>query len=247
LSFQDHFSGHAGDYAQFRPVYPDLLFQRIASLCETRDLVWDVGCGNGQASLGLAKQFGQVHATDASAQQIAQAPATPNIMFKAEPAEACSLPSHSADAVVIAQALHWFDHDRFYQEVRRVAKPGGLVVAVTYVWAKITPQIDDAMWRFVKGDTFDYWPPDRAFVDQEYRTLPFPFPRLEFPPTDLTMKWPLEGLLAYVSTWSAVRRYIAATGRDPVPDARALLAPLWGAPDTVRDVTWRLVVLAGRV
>jgi ubiquinone/menaquinone biosynthesis C-methylase UbiE len=36
------------------------------------------------------------------------------------------------DLVTVASAIHWFDLDRFYAEVRRVVKPGGAIAAWTY-------------------------------------------------------------------------------------------------------------------
>ncbi len=56
-TFPDHFSGHATDYARFRPDYPDALFAWMASLAPdpAQAVGWDVGCGNGQATLRLAE------------------------------------------------------------------------------------------------------------------------------------------------------------------------------------------------
>jgi len=32
IDFKDHFSGHAADYAAYRPTYPPALFELLASL-----------------------------------------------------------------------------------------------------------------------------------------------------------------------------------------------------------------------
>jgi len=125
MSFQDHFSGHAGAYHEARPTYPDALYDWLAAQARVRDLVWDAGCGNGQASVALARRFARVHATDPSAAQIANAEMHSNIDYRVEPAEQCSLASASADLVTVAQALHWFDFARFFAEVERVLPVNG--------------------------------------------------------------------------------------------------------------------------
>ncbi|HYG65995.1 MAG TPA: SAM-dependent methyltransferase, partial [Thermoanaerobaculia bacterium] len=64
MTFKDHFSGHAADYASFRPGYPAVLFERVAALPRHRRLAWDCGTGSGQAAVGLAEHFERVIATD---------------------------------------------------------------------------------------------------------------------------------------------------------------------------------------
>jgi hypothetical protein len=73
MTFQDHFSGHASDYARARPRYPPALFGALAVLAPGRSLAWDAGTGNGQAAAGLAEHFTCVVATDPSAAQLAEA------------------------------------------------------------------------------------------------------------------------------------------------------------------------------
>src|SRR5438067_13324255 len=119
-SFPDLFSGHAALYARARPTYPESLIAEVAALAPGNKLAWDAGTGNGQAARLLARHFQRVHASDASAEQIAVAEPHPQINFAVEPAERCSLPDASCDLVLAAQALHWFDRDLFYAEVRRV-------------------------------------------------------------------------------------------------------------------------------
>ena len=53
-TFKDHFSGHAADYAKFRPNYPPKLFDHLASISPKRELAWDCATGSGQAAVGLA-------------------------------------------------------------------------------------------------------------------------------------------------------------------------------------------------
>ena len=56
----DHFSAVAKQYVQSRPTYPPGLFEWLAHTCSGCGLAWDVGAGNGQASIGLAAHFQRV-------------------------------------------------------------------------------------------------------------------------------------------------------------------------------------------
>src|SRR6266567_748317 len=114
MKFKDHFSGHAVEYAKFRPRYPDKLFEYLASSSPRHELAWDCATGNGQAAAGLARHFDSVIATDASAQQIKSAQPNDRISYRVAPAEASGIDSSSVDLILVAQALHWFDLDAFF-------------------------------------------------------------------------------------------------------------------------------------
>lgn len=245
-SFPDHFSAVAAAYATHRPTYPDALFDWIARVAPAHDVVWDCACGSGQATGALAERFAYVVATDGSAEQLSHAPATPRTVWKLATAEASGLPEHSVDAVTIAQALHWFDLERFWPEVRRVVRPGGLVAAWSYGMPGVGDVTIDAALRHFHDETVGpWWPLNRGHVDAGYRTLAFPFPALDPPPFAMRMSWSLDQLLGYIGSWSATRRFRDAEGRDPVPRLHEALHPHWG--EAVRDVAWPLTVLAGHV
>jgi SAM-dependent methyltransferase len=246
-TFHDHFSGHAGVYRDFRPVYPAALYEAIAERSPATTAVWDCACGNGQASLGLAEKFDQVYATDASAQQIEQATPHPRISYSVAPAEASGLPDHSVDTVLVAQALHWFDFERFYAEVERVVRPGGLFVAVGYENAAVTPEVDAIVLHLTRDILGPYWPKESRFLHGRYSDIPRRFEPVEMPDLFMTTDWTLDQLVGYLSTWSSLQRYKAAEGKDPLPAIRADLAKVWGDPEASKRVAWHLVILAGRV
>lgn len=241
----DHFSGHAADYARFRPGYPPALFDWIAGLTAGHDLAWDCGCGNGQASLPLAEHYARIQATDLSAEQIAQAPAHPRVAYRAAAAEDSGLADASADLVTIAQALHWFDFDRYYAEVRRVLKPGGVIAAWTYQLLRADPAIEAVLLDFYRRELGPHWPAERRWVDAGYQGMPFPFAELPAPAFEIRLRWQLADLLAYLGTWSASRRLMQAEGRDPMPALGERLAPLWGPGE--RSIVWPIALRAGRV
>jgi SAM-dependent methyltransferase len=244
--FKDHFSGHAAEYREFRPAYPPELFAFLASASPGRELAWDCGTGNGQAAVGLAAHFAKVFATDASPQQLAAAERHPRVEYAVAQAEKCPLQDGCVDLVTVAQALHWFDHDRFYAEVRRVTRPGGLLAATCYFAPSVTPEVDPVLRRW-EGFIRPYWTPERRWVDAGYRTIPFPFPELETPRFELTLESTLHGFLGYLGTWSATKQYVKAHGADPLERFRPEFAAAWGEPDTVRTVRWEFNVRLGRV
>lgn len=139
---KDYFSKQSTDYARYRPRYPDSLFSYLASLVSTHDCAWDCATGNGQAALGLADHFENVIATDISEAQLSGAFQHPRIRYKVALAEAAGFPAESVDLITVAQALHWFNVDAFYEEVNRVAKPGGAIGVWCYELNNIEPDID---------------------------------------------------------------------------------------------------------
>jgi ubiquinone/menaquinone biosynthesis C-methylase UbiE len=247
MSFQDHFSEHAGDYAAARPTYPAALFQWLADQCLHHDLVWDVGCGNGQASLALAHHFQRIHASDPSAEQIANAPQDPRITWRVESAEICSLRNHSVDLVTAAQAFHWFNQARFCAEANRVLRPGGVVAVWCYGMSRVDAAVDAVFHELYEARLGDYWPHERRHVENGYRALPFPFEVItDAPHFAMSQEWNLDQYLAYLRTWSASQRHLRETGRDAVGELAQAFSEAWGDPATVREVRWPLSLRAGR-
>ncbi len=245
MTFKDHFSGHANSYAKARPGYPAELFGWLASLCDERALAWDCATGSGQAASMLAKDFAAVIATDASAAQIENAVHAANITYRVAPAERSALESASVDLVTVAQALHWFDIDAFYAEVRRVLKPGGVIAAWGYHLTRVSAHIDRAIEMFDAEIIGPYWPPERRHIDARYGDLDFPFARIEAPELAMHLAWNRRQFLDYIGTWSAVQRYRQAKGHDPLVWLENEIAAYW-REDDVRDVSWPIFFLAGR-
>jgi SAM-dependent methyltransferase len=247
MSFSDHFSGVASEYAEYRPLYPDALFDWLAGLAPRRDLAWDCATGSGQAAVALAARFDRVVATDASAGQIAAATRYPRVEYRVAPAEASGLQPGSVDTLTVAQALHWFDRPAFYAEARRVLRRDGVVAAWTYGHPSIDePRADAVLQRFYSRTVGPYWPPERALVDAAYRTIEFPFAEVEPPAFEMETRWTLDSLVGYAATWSAVTRFRAATGEDPMPDFAAALEAAWGDPGLARRIAWPLALRVGR-
>jgi len=187
--FEDHFSGHAEQYAQNRPQYPDEIYAYLASIAPGHSLAWDCGTGNGQAAIGLAKYFDKVHATDASAEQISRAYPHEKVEYRVEPAEHASLDDASVDLVTVAVAVHWFNFDEFYAEVKRVLKPGGILSAWTYSLPEISTEMDQLVSEYYFDIVGEYWPERIHYLEERYQTLPFPFREITPPPFTMKIHW----------------------------------------------------------
>jgi SAM-dependent methyltransferase len=247
VSFSDHFSEVADAYAAFRPSYPDALGVFLASVAPGRGLAWDCATGSGQAATMLAAHFDSVVATDASAEQIASAEPHERVRYEVAPAHESGLPDHSCDLVTVAQAAHWLDLPLFYAEARRVLKPGGVLAIWCYVRAQTNRHnINEAIRHFQYERIERYWPPGRELVEDGYRSLPFPFERIETPELEMTARWRCAELLGYIGTWSAVARYRAAETRDPMADLADSLTRLCPQSEEVLDIRWPLYIRAGR-
>lgn len=245
MSFKDHFSTQAATYAKARPTYPPALFAELARLAPGRALAWDAGTGNGQAAVALAAQFERVVATEPSAAQLAQAVPHGRVTYHQSAETAPMLADGSVDLVTVAQAAHWFDRPKFYLEVKRVLRPGGVVALWTYGLCVISPEIDATVYRFYNGPIGPYWPAERHHPETGYRELDFAFAEQPFPATAMELNWTLAEFTAYLRSWSAVTRFIKDRGIDPVPALEADLAPLWGG--NARKVSWPLAGRLGRV
>lgn len=242
----DNFSSNSSDYATFRPGSPNEVFDFLYRKVSSFDVAWDCGTGNGQVAAELADRFGQVYATDISREQLALAPAKDNIIYLQERAEQTSLPANSINLVTVAQAIHWFDFDRFYAEVNRVAAPGCIIAAWTYSTMKLTPAIDKVIDRLYLDITQPYWDKERAYVDAGYRTIPFPFEEIVTHEFQIVKQWPIERFVGYLRTWSGVKHFIAREKHDPLLLVLDDLKAAWGS-DELQEVRWPVHMRAGVV
>jgi SAM-dependent methyltransferase len=245
VSFKDHFSKQAADYAKFRPRYPQELFDYLGKIAPSRELAWDCGTGNGQAAVGIASVFDHVIATDASEKQIDNAQPHERVEYRVAPAENSGIESGTLDLIMVAQALHWFDLPRFYQEVSRVLKNNGVLAASAYKFFHITPEIDQLVnHRYYDKIVGPFWPSERVLVE-EFEKLPFPFCEVQMASFEMTARWDMKHLVGYLRSWSATQRFIAANNRDPLEKIAGQLRAAWGDAKQTRRVSWPLTLRVG--
>ena len=245
--FEDHFSAKAETYIRHRPAYPDELFAYLVSLSPHRHLAWDCGTGNGQAALGLADFFRRVVATDASTDQIALAPSRKGIEFRIARAEEAGLESHTVALVTVAVAVHWFDLDKFYAEVRRVLSPGGVLAVWCYPLPEIAPAVDRILDGYLRETLSGYWPDGFRYVLDGYRSLPFPFDEVRPPSFSMETSWSAADIMGFLQSWSGTTNFERQRGFNPVEQIRPSLIEAWGAEVESRSLRWKLFLRIGQV
>jgi SAM-dependent methyltransferase len=162
---QAGYTSEAATYVRGRPEYPAALVGwlrarlGLSSGCNAVDL----GAGSGKFTRLMLETGAAVAAVEPVQAMRGQLSTTlPAVSVLAGSAQAIPLPSASQDALVCAQAFHWFATEAALAEIRRVLKPGGRLGLVWNVrdesvdWVAtitriITPYEGDAP-RFYKGD-----------------------------------------------------------------------------------------------
>ena len=241
------FSGMAAEYAASRPLYPPALFEWLASTVKRRDMAWDAATGNGQAAVGLARHFDRVVATDRSPVQIGHGMRHDRVEYRVAPAEESGLESGSIDLVAVAAAIHWFDLPRFYEEVRRVIRPGGTLAAWTYHVAYVGPPLDRVLRPFYDDVVGPHFAAGARMVDARYEGLTLPGEPLEPPSFSVSTRWNADQVLRFIRTWSGIETCIAVTGKDPVVAIEGAIRQALGGGDSAVDLTWPLYVRATRL
>lgn len=240
----DNFSSNSAQYAQFRPDYPPELYQYLCTRVKNFDCAWDCGTGNGQVALVLAERFKSVNASDLSAAQIEQALPHPRVHYDVCRAELSPYSAQHFDLITVAQALHWFDFDAFYLEVKRVAKPGAVLAVWGYGLLSVNPEIDSLIHHFYTTLIGSYWDSERHHVDEGYSQIPFPFSSVETRNFYIQRQWNLEQLCGYLGTWSSVKKYRQQLGQDPVEVLQLQLNELW-EHSTMYDIQFPVFLKSG--
>lgn len=246
MHYHKFFDDKSEVYKSARPIYPDALIERFAELASERKLVWDCATGNGQAAVGLSKYFESVHATDVSNNQILNALGGENIEYHVEEAESSSLANESVDLITVAQALHWFKFESFWQVVDRVLKPGGSFVSWGYDWFQVNKEVDDIIEKLILRKIHPYWAPQNRILWDGYKDVGFPLKRINIEPWKLEMYWNIDQLFSYIHSWSATRRCMETEGTLFFEEAYESVSKVWGSVKQQKCVSMPLHILAGK-
>ena len=153
------------------------------------------------------------------------------------------------DLITVAEAAHWLPLPAFYNEIRRIARPGVVIAMWSYgLNIAEAPVLEAVIDQVVRGPLGPWWPESIRHIHDRYQTLAFPFPEVNVPPFNAITEGSLESLLGLMRTWSASSRHYAAHDTDPLADHRPALRRAWKrVPTEVRRLRWPLFVRAGRV
>lgn len=246
-SATDHFSSKSREYSYARPLYPEDLFKFLYEITPNKYVAWDCATGNGQAAIGLCKYFRNVIASDASTNQIANTFHRNNIVYAVFSAEKPRIQDDKVDLITVAEAIHWFDFNKFYSEAKRVSRRNAIMAVWSYGMHKIDSEIDKINARLDVGGQIlgSYWPKETRYVKEEYRTIPFPFKEISTPRFEMSVNWSFDDLINYMQTWSAVKRFQIDKKYDPLSLVKQDLKELWGKKEEEKQVKWDLNLRVG--
>ncbi|MFI5155368.1 MAG: class I SAM-dependent methyltransferase [Chitinophagales bacterium] len=244
---KDLFSKQAGIYAKYRPGYPDDLIDFILALVKEREFAWDVATGNGQAAKLLAPYFLKVFATDISAKQISQSAHESGIEYLVAPAEKTDFPDNQYVIISVPLAYICFTFDFFKKYATRVSKPGGIIAVWGYCLIKTdNKELMQFIHQFYTEVVGKYWDPERKYVDEAYRSIPFPYEELPSKQFSIMVYWSKEDLIGYLNTWSSVQHYIEANQKNPVDEFAIKLESIWDG-NGEKQFTFPLFLRIGRI
>ncbi|WP_308166179.1 class I SAM-dependent methyltransferase [Nocardia albiluteola] len=125
------FGAEAAAYDEHRPDYPLAGIRwALEPLGKPDPEVLDLGAGTGKLTAGALAVGARVTAVEPDdGMRAAFATRYPGLTALAGTAESIPLPDDSVDAVLVGQALHWFDQERAFPEIARVLRPGGVLAA----------------------------------------------------------------------------------------------------------------------
>lgn len=224
---KDLFSGHAKEYAAFRPSYPDELIGFIIKRVSKFDQAWDCGTGSGQVARKLAPLFRHVEATDISTNQLDQALRIDNVTYQFCKAEESPFSADTFDLICVGQAVHWFDLEKFFIECNRVARRDAIIALFGYSLVRFNDTFNVILDRFYNDFIYSYWEGERKIVDSEYQSIQFPFDEIPSRKFKMEVNWSMADLAGYLNTWSSVQKYIKVNKVNPVNDLMSQLSPLW--------------------
>lgn len=234
------------------------LFKGLIEHVPSTGVAWDVACGTGQAATSLARLFDRVIGTDLPQSQLDNAAKRNNILYvqcsaSDEPEaleQQLGIYKASVDLITVAQALHWFDLEPFYANVKHFLKPDGILAVWGYTWPVFTesPELSQLIEEIATVILGPHWDPRHRFVEDRYSRIPFPFTKviqtIDVPFEHVELKWSLLDMYGYVASWSAYQTAVNRTGQDPLADIRLRILSTWGDIPSY-TVRFNIYMLAG--
>ena len=207
---------------------------------------WDCATGSGQVAHVLSRHFFKVYANDISQRQLSHAPGDRNIEYHNVPSEDTGFPAGLFDLITVAQAIHWFDFDDFYAEVKRVARKKAVLAVIGYGMVQVSEEIDPLIREFADRMFGHYFSDNRAWLDQRYTTIPFPFQEIPAPDFSSELRWSRQDFEGFLNSWSPVQQYKNDHGSNPADQLMSRIKPFW--PESTNfTVSFPIFIRLGRI
>lgn len=175
----------AASYLAARPRYPASLYNYVINYCRKHSLdgrlesALDVGCGPGANTAPLLESFEKVNGVDPSPgmieqakKQVKEADAARLSFYQGTDTDfANNVAPKSIDLITVAQAIHWFDAPRFYENVCKALKPNGTISFWGYLDPVFVdhPEVSDLHLECLYGEKSlgPYWEPGRKLLREK--------------------------------------------------------------------------------
>lgn len=218
----------SGKYDAYRPTYPDALFEYLLYCNKNEggkecDLLVDVACGTGQVIKALASRFKHAIGIDISQVMLQKAPILPNVSYiNTQSSNMVGIDDGTVDLITVAQGVHWFPNNEFFNEAYRILKNHGTLACWCYgdVYVKNDPELSEIIQQVSAGSEYlqPFWEqPGREICVSLLETLKLPenkFNNIKYSkyiddrsPIALTKVWNLRRFGDYVKTWSSYQRW----------------------------------------
>lgn len=243
---KSQFSKQSELYARYRPSYPEEMYHFIFQHLNKKEVAWDCCTGSGQVAIYLSTNFKKIYANDISLEQLKYAPGKENIDYFRVPAEETGFPSGIFDLITIAQAIHWLDFEKFYDEVKRTAGRDALITVIGYGMVRINEKLNPLIDKFYDFNFSEYFSENRDYLDKRYRSIPFPFEEIEAPGFTQKIKWSINDFEGYLNSWSTVQKFKDEKGFNPAEDLMNEIKPLWPEGE-VKDAVFPVFLRLGRI
>jgi len=149
------FDALADEYERGRPGWPAAALDRLVARLglDAGSTVLDLAAGTGKLTRELAPRFATVIAVEPlDGMRAVLERVVPGVRALAGTAEAIPLRDASVDAVVVAEAIHWFDPVAAVAEMARVLRPGR---GVAVLYNRRHPSRDLTAWQREAHMTFE--------------------------------------------------------------------------------------------
>ena len=232
-------SKHSSVYSKFRPSPPESLIEYLVARVQGSpswsgkkgSVAADIGCGTGQCTQPLSPYFEFVYGMDVSEAQVNEAVRMnqwSNVQYQVSPAETTALSNNSINLITAAQAFHWFKHDLFYQEVKRILKPNGILGLICYEVPNVLLEKDtdgtttlDGLKFLVKNfrddfarseKTKKYWRHEANSIENQYSSYELPLVDIEKKQFIKLVPLVAADVVGYIESWSCVQQI---KGQEP--------------------------------